>query len=52
VSIFILSHIFTKSGTGTTSHDDRVAGFFHPVAVSHFSPGGVSITSRTIEGST
>jgi hypothetical protein len=40
-----------KSGTCTTSPVLIVAGFFHPVAVSHLSPGGVSITSKTTLGS-
>jgi len=45
VSILSLSHTFIKSGTWITKPVSRVAGFFQPVAVSHFSPGGVSVTS-------
>ncbi|MDP2395350.1 MAG: hypothetical protein Q8S84_08170 [bacterium] len=40
-----------KSGTGITNQVLIVAGFFHHVAVSHFSPGGVSITSSIQVGS-
>jgi hypothetical protein len=43
--------MFINKGTCTTSHVDIVAGFFHPVAVSHFSQGGVSITTRITVGS-
>jgi len=46
-----LSHTFTNKGTCITNPVDRVAGFLPPVAVSHFSPGGVSVTSRIQVGS-
>jgi hypothetical protein len=46
-----LSQIFIKRGTWITSHVLNVAGFFQPVAVSHFSHGGVSITSKLQVGS-
>jgi len=46
-----LSQIFINKGTCMTSHVERVAGFFPPVAVSHFSPGGVSVTSKIVVGS-
>jgi hypothetical protein len=51
VSIFSLSQTFIKRGTCTTNPVLKVAGFFPPVAVSPFSPGGVSITSKIQTGS-
>jgi len=35
-----------NKGTWTTKPVSKVAGFFQPVAVSHFSQGGVSVTSK------
>jgi hypothetical protein len=51
VSTLIISQIPINKGTCTTSQVDNVAGFFPPVAVSHFSQGGVSITSSSTLGS-
>gem|GEM_PF-639772 len=51
MSTFILSQIFINKGTCITNQVFRVAGFFHQVAVSHFSPGGVSSTVKTTLGS-
>jgi hypothetical protein len=51
VSIDNLSHTFTNKGTWITKPVFNVAGFFQPVAVSPFSPGGVSVTSNTQVGS-
>jgi hypothetical protein len=51
VSTLIMSPILINKGTCTTSQVDNVAGFLPPVAVSHFSHGGVSITSSSQLGS-
>lgn len=51
VSTFTRSPTLMKRGTWTTRPVVSVAGFFPPVAVSHFSPGGVSTTSSSQLGS-
>jgi len=51
VSITSLSQTLINKGTWITSHVFIVAGFFHQVAVSPFSQGGVSVTSSVQVGS-
>ena len=50
VSILMVSPLLTKKGTLTFKPVSKVAGFVPPVAVSPFTPGGVSITFNSTFG--